>query len=386
MEARLYILWEGVGHDTPLHEDPVAVAQAISADPHWHDLPPGTLLVRSGSRPCIALIIESHSGIDRRLIALREQLARPLPARCLSWADVEHAAEAMAERIVAATTAAELQDACFVALPRGGLIVMGMLAYLLGLSAGQLSGKVEPDRLLVLVDDTALTGMRAGRYVRSTPAAGVLFAPLVSHADLRAAMVAAEPALRAVVSGYDLIDHAPALLGERHAGWQHEHRQALPPPRYWVGIPDHVSFPWTEPDRGAWNPATGLTDRAWRLTPPGKCLRNRVPSAPGRCRILVHASSGRRYRPAPHVLAGDDGAALLVADLGSRECFRLEGVARAMWHGLLEEDADDDVVAAITAEFDAEPSRVSQDLGRFRDQLISDGLLVPSANGSEKGP
>jgi len=161
----------------------------------------------------------------------------------------------------------------FRSIPRGGYFVLGMLSYLLDLERKALWSP-SPDGLLVIVDDCALSGARFYYALHSVPNERVIFAHLYSPPELRAAILAQEPRVVACVAAHDLRDSARERYPDEaeYKAWQQRWRERLPEPRYWVGLPEPVVFPWSEPERSVWNAETGevkrygeMSNRAWGL-------------------------------------------------------------------------------------------------------------------------
>jgi hypothetical protein len=171
-------------------------------------------------------------------------------------------------------------------MPRGGFIVLGMLAYVLDLRPAQLAPSPPSDVPLVVTDDCAISGVRFSDMLDRCENRQVIFSHLYSHPDLRIAIERREPRVLACVSAQDLTDYAPAYYGDQYEAWRERWRQR-PNPGYWVGQPDHVCFAWNEPDTVFWNPVAQQAESAWRLLPPELCLKNRRKFAPEDARVQL---------------------------------------------------------------------------------------------------
>ncbi len=194
--------------------------------------------------------------------------------RYVDYRQAEQDCEILAAKILERWSRSELEGASFAAIPRGGLIVLGMLSYALGLKTAQLREGPGP---LFLVDDCALTGARFASRLKTTDHREVVFVHLYSHPDLRRAIEEKEERVVACVAARDLTDMAPESFPdpERLAEWRRKWRERLGE-RYWYGQPEPVCFAWNEPDRPFWNEATGEVEDGWRLLPPHLCLKTRA--------------------------------------------------------------------------------------------------------------
>lgn len=112
------------------------------------------------------------------------------PIRRVSYSQVEAASKQLAAQLVDAFGQEALGRFQFQPIPRGGLIVLGMLAYVLNLSRHQLSWGAETDSPLVVVDDCSYSGARLQQCLESIPIGRpVVFAHLFSHPALRSAIL-----------------------------------------------------------------------------------------------------------------------------------------------------------------------------------------------------
>lgn len=354
------------GGATPEH-----LAAALAANCPWPG-PPRAALVLRDAPPLLAAVGTFDEAQVRDLEALREQLERTLPRlRYLEYPQVERACERLAAEL-RRRLGPRLPEFRASALPRGGLIVLGMLAYALGLEAEQLAPPTDPAAPLLLVDDCALSGARLRAAIAAQPQREVAVALLAATPELCAA-VEAEPRVSACVSAVALRDHAPADHGDAYPAWRERWRQRSGARTYWLGRPDPVCFPWNEPDATFWHPERGAEARAWRLLPPERCLKNR--HADGAPLPLL------RQRPGAGPLRA--GAGVIHADLGDRvvagsgedgRAFELTDTAADTWRALLAHGSVAAAAAALQAEY-----RTDEDLaGRvraFAEQLRAAGLL-----------
>ena len=70
-----------------------------------------------------------------------------------------------------------------------------------------------------------------------------------------------------------------------------------------------------------------------------------------------------------------DGEAVLL-DFASGRYFGLNAVGTRVWTQLASGASVDDAVAAVTAEFEAEPDEIARDVNELVSELVSRGLLI----------
>ncbi len=357
------------------------LAEALALDPWWLQCPEARLLLREDGDGMLAALGRFDPAMLARLRMLRQQLAEPLP-HSLSYAEVEDLVEALAGRLLQCFDRHTLADFAFTALPRGGLIVLGMLAYRLGLRSAQLEATAAPERPLVVIDDIALTGSRFRLWLGSQPQPHLVFGHLLSHPDLRLAIEAEEPRVMACLAASDLVDRAPDRLGGDYQAWRRQRMQAPGPGCYWVGQTDPIAFPWSEPERGFWNPQTHQFERIWRLTPGRYCLRNR--RGPGVSGIPVQrlAAAAGVLRLAPDVLAGDLEEMVLLSQAGGG-CFALRGSAADFWRALRTSHSLDQALVALGQGFATDPDLLRKDLFGFVGDLEARRLVMAETNRHE---
>lgn len=294
--------------------------------------------------------------------------------RYVDYAQAERDCERLGTLLLDAVGRAWLSEARLVGIPRGGLLVAGMLAYVLDLGRGAFDS-AGPQRPLLLVDDCALTGKRfADELARGT--APVVFAHLYSHPELRRAILECEPRVSHCLAARDLGDHARELYPEPAAyeAWRERWRRRLGPGRYWHGQPELVCFAWSEPDRLFWNPETETIEEGWRFLPPDRCLKNR-----SRLGLPPRASARRRWRVAEAVVSGEfDGQIWLYHATGDR-LFAVADVAADMWRALAAWGEAEAAAGWLAGRYDAAPAELRHDLERFAERLAADGLLAPAA-------
>ncbi|QBI20267.1 PqqD family protein [Egibacter rhizosphaerae] len=224
--------------------------------------------------------------------------------------------------------------------------------------------------LTVVVDDSALTGYRFGKFLAAVKAPRIAFAHLCSHPDLRAAIERAEPRVEACLAARDLTAR-PTDTEARRILWT-ERTNAE---RYWMGDTQPVSFAWKEPDTPIWNPVTERIEPGWRLLPAGLCFSNRR-LGPPRVAVQVQPIGPGPVAAAPGVVFSEVHEHLIIADAASGRSIALDGSARAMWEALLTTGDLRRATARVAEQFDASPTIVAGDLAGFAARLADDGYLV----------
>lgn len=354
------------------------LAEALALDPWWQQCPEARLLLREDGEGVLAALGRFDPAMMARLWMLRQQLTEPLP-QCLSYAEVEDLVEALAEGFSQRFDRTSLGGFAFTALPRGGLIVLGMLAYRLGLRSAQLEPPFAPDRPLVVIDDIALTGSRFRLWLGTRHQPPLIFGHLLSHPDLRLAIESQEPRVVACLAARDLVDRSPGRLGEDYPAWRQQRLQAPGPGCYWVGQTDPIAFPWSEPERGFWNPQNHQFERVWRLIPGRYCLRNRRCQGDSGIPIQRLGAVEGVLRLATGVLAADPGEMVLLSP-AEGGCLALRGSAADFWRALRTSRDLDQALVALSQGYAADPEVLRQDLSGFIEDLEARGLVLAEAH------
>ena len=359
-----------------LELDLLDLANGLSTSPAWKAMPGASLVVRRSPRSILGVMGRFDAAAEARLATLGPQLAGGLS--CLHYVnyaqaeeDVEHLATMLIERF----GRDELRCFRFAAIPRGGLVVLGMLSYALGLRHAQLEPPHPPEAPLVVVDDCAMSGYRFDQYLARCESDQVVFAQLYSHPELRAAIEARQPRVIACLGARDLRDHAPEMYGEDYPLWRERWANRFRATGYWLGQPGHLCFPWNEPDVTAWNPVTKKMERGWRLVPPELCLKNRPAYGAKPVTVQVQPEGTGPLRPSGHVLFGEFEENVVVGNIESGFSFTLTGVAAEMWKAIVERGDLDQAASSLAGEYDVEPRVLRADLRDFAEDLLARNLL-----------
>lgn len=352
-----------------------ALARAIANSPLWAEMPKATLVARLAPQPVLAVLGCFDVPGEARLAAWGRELNRACThLRYVSYAQAELDCQRLAVQLIERFGPEKLSRFSFTAIPRGGLIVLGMLAYMLGLEQTQLEPPHSPKVPLVVVDDCALSGNRFGRFLECCESNQVVFAHLYSHPDLRVAIEGREPRVIACLGAQDLHDHGPENLSDNYLAWQELWLNQLNSPRYWIGQPDRVCFAWNDPD-SVWNPILERMEKGWHIVPPELCLKNRLGSGMKPIPIQVQPESKGPLKPSEHVLFGEFEGQIIVCNLETRESFSLTDVASHMWLAIVKHGNLEDVVVSLLRDYDVGEANLWIDLRTFVDCLLAQGLL-----------
>ena len=413
--ASLFRRLSSAGHPRPI----LGLAEALIRSSPARRLPGVVAVLREQPSPYLVFVGSMDSAVRARLDDLRgliEEAGERVSV--LGWADVE-AASAQLARSVEDVLGPRAGRAPIVPVPRGGLVVAGLLAYALGAPAARVGAEVAlfrgresaPDtprkpplpktpgqpllpgvprrpplsdasgQPLLLVDDVVLTGLRLREVLRSLPQdQRVVVAVLASHPRLRENVLSSEPQVEAFVSALDLEDHAPRLLGDRAQSWRDMWSERAPD-RYHTALLDMVVFPWSEPPLRLWNEATGEMEEGWRITPPELCFRTRH-TPPGIPLQRVDEGPGME-RLGPDVIPVELTDRTLVLSVGDRgpagdlPSFTLRGTARQIWHLWLEGGRESAVEGMRARYPQVDRDRIVGDVDTLLAQLTEAGIARP---------
>lgn len=354
----------------------IQLARALSSSPAWRQVPDATLVIRPGIRPMMAVLGRFDEAAKARVEALRWQLANVRPRlRYVSYQQAEESCEGLGTRLIERFGRQEVRSFGFRGVPRGGLIVLGMLAYRLDLRHSQLEPPHPPDRPLVIVDDCAITGVRFSRILMECKNPQVVFAHLYSHPDLRNAIQTRETRVLACLSAHDLFDHAPRKLGGDYPAWRETWLGRFGDSCYWIGQPDHLCFAWNEPDVTIWNPVTGEMEPGWRFGSPANCLKNQPLAGQSFLRLQVQPEGKGPLRPSAKVIFAEVEGQIVVADADTKESFALTDVAAGIWRAIVEHGDFEQAVSRLLANYEVEEPILRDHSRSLVDELLARGLL-----------
>jgi hypothetical protein len=185
-----------------------------------------------------------------------------------------------------------------------------------------------------------------------------------------------------VISAQDLSDSAPDLLGDEYPAWRERWTERAAGSCYWIGRPEHLCFPWAEPDFTLWNPVTGGEELGWRVVPPSAALKNRYSGPGAGDRVQVQPPSSGPIRVADRTFHGEIDGEVVAANLDTAQVVTLPSLAGEIWRAVSGSGGADQAVAALTARYDADPDIVRGDVDATVRELVRRGLLVDDGEGA----
>jgi hypothetical protein len=362
---------------TTREERCIALAEALATSPAWARLGRNAALA---VRPDVGLIgiLGSVAQEDRALLSAFQWQVNGLLRRLrpVTYADAERLGAKLAAQLQGCLSEAELIKYRLESIPRGGLIVAGLVAYsltpFLADSARYLESARSEAQLTILIDDCALSGTRIRQWLQAHPRGEVVVGLLHAHPDLLAAIENTEERVRMCVAAELLDDHAPERPD--YEDWKRRWTERSPLD-YWTGDPDHVCYPWNEPDVSIWNPVTMRADGGWRVAPPSWCLKNRTDARDTdvqRC----HTVQGE-VEPAEDVLWCTLQKRVLIASIQSGAVVALDGAGAAMWHAMIQFETLDAAAEAVAGRYEAPAAEVRTDMAKLAAALTERRLLNP---------
>ena len=280
--------------------------------------------------------------------------------RYVDYGAAEGDCELIAARLLELYSPDELRDFNYLPIPRGGLIVLGMLAYTLDLPASRLQAtRSDPARPLCIVDDCALSGHRFHRFLSGGKDEHVIFAHLYSHPRLRREILAREPRVRHCVAAQDL-RALPRGDEEPH--------HYLGDNRYWDGATELITFAWSEPEMQLLDPFTGEVENRWRFTPPHRCLKNKAElGLPPRPRL----DAG--WQAPQAIVTGWFDGVLWLLQTETEQVYQLHTLAADAWRALAVYGSEEATLAFLRRHYPQEeklPEEVKQILATLVAQKL----------------
>ncbi|SEK48995.1 PqqD family peptide modification chaperone [Halomonas daqiaonensis] len=369
------------------------LATAIRANPLWSRLTGSALIGRYEPAPLLAVVGTFTEEQQALLMQLRDQLDLLMQER--EFVDYPHAEAVcgrLAERLVATFSAEFLKSAQFAAIPRGGLIVLGMLAYHLDLRPEQLTtlDAAAVEKTLFVVDDCSLSGTRFRESLSLTAADDVVFCPLYAPEALCAGIVSCEPRVVACLSGATLEDTTPAPGGAGHEAWRRQRLARLGDDCYWPGQTLGVAFAWCTPRTRRWDETAGRFVEGWDVVPPSRCLKRRlllrrlendaiVDYLPTLTLNIPYPGADIRAHDRVLWCCKDDG--VIVARIPQRAAdsasvYRLDGISAKFWQLLMIQGSMQRALAALLGRYQVSRERLEADMDALVEQMRAEGLLV----------
>ena len=352
-----------------------AIAQVLALDSRWNRIENPTFIIRRNPSPVVGVM--GYFDAEQRLVVeglhrLMSPILRDL--RYIDYQQAERDCEQLAARLIKTIGRQELTRYHFAGIPRGGLIVLGMLSYILDLSPSQLT--LEADAPLVVVDDCAISGARFGQYIKSFKDQRLVFAPLYANEALLKTIAAREPTVAACVSAHNLRDHAPDYLQDQYEIWHAQWQERVGGQTYWIGMPEHICFAWNEPDNSIWNPVTGAQELGWRLVPDQFCLKNRSANRLPAASIQTQLTANGELKPTSGILFGSLEQDVIVANIDTGVNVCLSGAAGDMWRAIIEAPDIDTAKQHLLQVYAIDEATLSADLHEFVSSMRKQGFLT----------
>lgn len=358
------------------------LAQSLTANLRGAFSAPATVVVRPNTSPHLGVLgratPDEQDSLETAIDLFLGGLSR---LRYVGYAQAEEDCLVLAEKLREHLGRRRLEEAVFTGIPRGGAIVLGLLSYALDLSHEQLVPQGNPSAPLVVVDDCFISGSRAARFLgEKVSRSKVILAGLYAHPDLRTALKQKVPSVRACITARDLRDHAPRLYGDDYSEWKDRCETRANGPRYWIGVPDHLCFPWSEPDVGFWKASTETVSQAWPVVPADQCLERRSGASPSNSLVSVQRpssghSDARSIRPKPSVFYAEVKGETIILNYATNTCVVLDDTAEDFWWTLLEQETIGEAQQALLKRYDAASEVLKADLQNFIDTAVDRHLL-----------
>jgi hypothetical protein len=309
----------------------VGLAKAITSSQLFREIKDASVIIRPYPHPTLAVLGNLEEHDISRLDALTEQLKfASLNMRYQNYHQVEEACRKLGQKLVVRFGRETVDNFQFMAIPRGGIVILGILSYILDLDPKQIGPSDNPGRQMIVVDDCCLSGYRFHLFMQKYNKKDVIFAPLYSHPQLRSALEN-HPQVKACISAEDLKEipreyDAPKSLIQNRMNMQ------LGGNRYWLNRSEYICFPWNEPDWYFWNRVTETVESGWHIIPPELCLKNHEIEG----FIQVQKEGKGNFRPPRDVIFSEQEKEVIIVNMATEECISLEGEAAVMWKALMD--------------------------------------------------
>jgi hypothetical protein len=352
-------------------DDPlIIIARGIASSPLW-SLMPGTELRVRLSPPEILVSGNFDPAAISRLKVLALQTKHALSTlKYVRYTDLEDDCRFLASALEERVGRDYLRKCCFTCMPRGGLVILGILSYVLGLERWQLETPLSRDVPLVVIDDCALSGKRFFEFLRKNPGDTIIFAPLYSTPGLRSAIEAREEKVSICISARDIGSCVhPSEEGRR--AFEEIFTSDPSTSDYWKGFTEYLCFAWNEPDCVFFNAVTHKTEGKWTVFPQEVCLKN----GPVRIPVTILRDVRREFQVSGDIVTIDDDTGVTIENLLTNNRYRTQGTAAEMWKALLECGTQEALLEHFYTEYDIDRPTLRKDIHDFVQDLHSQGIL-----------
>ncbi|WP_321422024.1 hypothetical protein [uncultured Methanobacterium sp.] len=292
----------------------------------------------------------------------------------VDYKSAEKDCEILASKILDKYPREKLESFCFKGIPRGGLIVLGMLSYALDLKPSQFVDSNDPTQPVMIVDDIALTGKRISQILNESKSSHLVIANLYSSPELRRSILNNEPNVKCCFSSHDLKDRSLENHPQNYSTWKKKMNKILGN-RYWIGELDMVCFPWSEPNYSFWNPVTKKVEDGWKYLPPHKCLKNK-----SIMRIPPHKSIKCDFHLSPSVIIGIFDDEILLFQKNTANIYSLNGTSAMFFRALVTYGNFETSLEYLVHEHNFDSSKLHNDLKKYVNDLLKNEILKESSS------
>lgn len=345
------------------------LARGIAASSLWSVMPEAALQVRLYP-PEISVSGQFDPAGIARLKALVWQTKYALRTlRYVGYTDLEEDCRLLASRLNERFDRDQIRKYYFTCIPRGGLIVLGVLSYVLGLEPWQLEPPPASDATVVVVDDCALTGKRFARFLQENRHNEIIFTPLYSTPELRSAITAKESRVSACISVHDL-ERSEYLEQDNQYAFREIFR-APDKSDYWTGLTEYLCFAWNEPNFVFFNQVTQKVEGYWTLFPHEICLKN----GPARIPVSIRPDIRTEFRVSEDVMTVQDGDSVTIDNIVTHDRYIVQGIAAEMWNILIDCGTKESLAEKLLNEYDIDQITLERDISDFIENLLSREIL-----------
>ena len=350
-------------HTTIESQRPEALARAIGSDARWPD---DALIAWRCDPPSIAICGSFDQETLGLLSILGSQLELTLPhIRLWNWDDVARAARDLAGRLQDIEEPGDHN--AIVAVPRGGLIVGGLVAYAANRPIAPDVGSARSGSWMI--DDVSISGLRLLSELDRLPAKSILVGVLAAT-DGAVEVVRAHPA----VLGFERVERVEELAAAENQHASEDRGKSRWPEfdsRIWIGRAAHHVFPWNEPDSSFRHPVTRRVEPGFPLVPREQCYSNREPLRP-----VVPVIESLVPLLAPGVWPIEHSGSLLLLHPASGAVAEAAESAVELL-GVLASPDPNAAIKALATELQADAGEIRADLDELLQTLQSCGYMTP---------
>ena len=351
-----------------VEEGILGIANAMCASPSWALIKDAIIVARIHVDPVLGVIGSFEKKEMRQFEVLQLKLNGFLHRlKYINYSQAEDDCEMLASRLLDAFGRAEIKKFIFAGIPRGGLIVLGMLSYMLDLDHSQLTPSYDLNTPLVVVDDCVMSGRRFWGYLKQCKHNTIVFSHLYSHPKLREKIADSEPRVISCISARDIVDY-PSKKSQWHEGPEGK--------QYWLGKTEYICFPWNEPDSTFYNPISGQVESGFRFMPPELCIKNRLADRSRYDRLQIQDEGKGPLKPSLNIIYGILGSEIVVVDIEKNKSFSLDGMSAKIWKAIIKFGNVPDILETLLKKYNVNKKKLETDVNTFVNDLVRRGILV----------